>query len=300
MPFLAYLQFTLLFALMYFTLTEILRLRFKKRLMESYLSRYGGIFNRFKIGSGFLKSLDALLSRSGVKGRLPFLNAENAAFAGALIFLAGLYFFRGLGPAALFYSAALLYLPYAGMMLLASMNAKKIKAAYLTFLSTFTGFYGIEGNIINALKSTAAYVSEPLKSIISRNVFLFEKGSKSIFECLDGIALEAGDVEFAKFINFAKMNAKYGGNFVKALAKLREQAEKLHSLEAVKSASASVGSLVILFMIAANLVLMLNISNDPEAALTIRNTVTGQAIAVSNAAAVIFGLYMIKNINSSV
>ncbi|MCG0275637.1 MAG: hypothetical protein L5655_05645 [Thermosediminibacteraceae bacterium] len=299
MPHVALLQFAVLSVLIYITATEILRAKFRRRLVESYFSRYRKAFGFLESRSNVLKGMDALLARSGIKGKLPFLDVKNMVFASCILFLAGIYFFRQLGFAALFYAAALVCIPYAGMMFLATMNAKKVKAAYLSFLSTFTGFYNIEGNIINALKSTASYVPEPLSSILKRNVFLFEKTQRSIAECLDNIAIEAGDKEFRKFINFAKMNAKYGGNFGKALAKLREQAEKLHALEAIKSANASVGSLVIFFMIVINLVLMFNVSNDPEVALTIRNTVTGQAIAISNAAAIIFGFYMVKNINSS-
>lgn len=293
----ALLQFVVLSALIYLAATEILRAKFRRRLVESYFSRKA--FGFLESRSNFFKGIDSLLARSGIKGKLPSLDAKNMAIISCILFLAGIYFFRRLGIAALFYAAAMVYIPYAGMMFLSSVNARKIKSAYLAFLSTFIGFYNIESNIINALKSTAAYVSEPLSSILRRNVFLFEKTQLSIAECLDNIAFEVGDKEFRKFINFAKMNAKYGGNFGKALTKLREQAEKLHSLEAIKSANATVGSMVILFMIVINLVLMMNVSNDPEVAFTIRNTMTGQAIAVSNAVAIMFGLYMIKNINSS-
>jgi tight adherence protein B len=182
---------------------------------------------------------------------------------------------------------------------MSTVNAKKIKEAYLSFLTTFMGFYNIEGNIINALKSTAPYISEPLRSIIKRNVFLYEKTQISVDECLENMAAEAGNKEFRKFINFAKMNAKYGGNFNKALMKLREQGEKLFSLESIKSANASVGSMIILVMIVINLLLMMNISADPDIVYIVKNTITGQAIAISNAVSIVFGLYMIKNINSS-
>jgi tight adherence protein B len=114
------------------------------------------------------------------------------------------------------------------------------------------------------------------------------------------MASESGNNEFRKFINFAKMSVKYGGNFNKAIAKLKDQGEKLYSLEAIKSANASVGSFVILLMIVINLLLMVNISSDPDIVDIIKSTVTGQVIAVSNAVSIIFGLYMIKNINSSV
>ncbi|ADL67857.1 type II secretion system F family protein [Thermoanaerobacterium thermosaccharolyticum] len=297
MIYLSFIQFVILSLIIYTAAVAVERFKFKKRLIEWHFSERGFIAEK---GNKILKSIDALLAQSGLKRRLPFLNAKNMAAISLVILALSIYFFHSLGFAALFYAFAVLYLPFAFMMFLSAVNAKKVKEAYLSFLTTFMGFYNIEGNIINALKSTAPYISNPLKSIIERNVFLFEKTQMNVLECLDNMASEAGNNEFRKFINFAKMSVKYGGNFNKAIAKLKDQGEKLYSLEAIKSANASVGSFVILLMIVINLLLMVNISSDPDIVDIIKSTVTGQVIAVSNAVSIIFGLYMIKNINSSV
>jgi len=294
--YLTFLESALLALVIYAAALSIERLKFKKRLSKWQFKKTGILSEK---GSKLLKTIDVLLARSGVKSKLPFLDAKNMMIVSLLLFAVGIYLFRKLGFAALFYASSIVYVPYAAMMLMSSVNAKKIKEAYLSFLTTFIGFYNIEGNIINALKSTAPYVSEPLRSIIKRNVFMYEKTQMSIDECLENMAAEAGNREFRKFINFAKMNAKYGGNFNKALTKLREQGEKLFSLKSIKSANASVGSMVILVMIVINLLLMINISADPDIVYIVKNTITGQAIAISNAVSIIFGLYMIKNINSS-
>lgn len=296
MIYLAFVEFVLLAVLIYATAVSVERLKFKRRLSEWQFKKTGVLSEK---GSKLLKSIDVLLARSGVRSKLPFLDAKNMMIVSALLFAIGIYLFRRLGFAALFYASSIVYVPYAAMMLMSAVNARKIKEAYLSFLTTFMGFYNIEGNIINALKSTAPYISEPLRSIIKRNVFLYEKTQMSVDECLENMAVEAGNREFRKFINFAKMNAKYGGNFNKALMKLREQGEKLFSLESIKAANASVGSIVILVMIIINLLLMMNISTDPDIVYIVKNTITGQAIAISNAVSIVFGLYMIKNINSS-
>lgn len=296
MIYLAFIESALLTLVIYAVALGIERLKFKRRLSKWQFKKTGILSEK---GSRLLKSVDVLLARSGVKSKLPFLDAKNMMIVSVLLFAAGIYLFHRLGFAALFYASAVVYVPYAAMMFMSTVNAKKIKEAYLSFLTTFMGFYNIEGNIINALKSTAPYISEPLRSIIKRNVFLYEKTQMSVDECLENMAAEAGNREFRKFINFAKMNAKYGGNFNKALMKLREQGEKLFSLESIKAANASVGSMVILVMIIINLLLMMNISTDPDIVYIVKNTITGQAIAVSNAVSIIFGLYMIKNINSS-
>jgi len=294
--YLAFIEFALLAVVIYAVVLGIERLKFKKLLSKWQFKKSGILSEK---GFKLFKNMDIFLARSGVKSKLPFLDAKNMMIVSAVIFVIGIYLFRRLGFAALFYASAIVYVPYAFLMLMSSINSKKIKETYLAFLSTFMGFYNIEGNIINALKSTAQYISEPLKSIIKRNAFMFEKTQMSMTECLENIAVEAGNREFRKFINFAKMNAKYGGNFNKALTKLREQAEKLYSIESVKSANASVGSMVILVMIVINLLLMMNISTDPDIVYIVKNTITGQIIAISNAVSIIFGLYMIKNINSS-
>lgn len=296
MIYLAFIESALLALVIYTAALSIERLKFKKRLSKWQFKKTGVLSEK---GSRLLRSIDVLLARSGVKSKLPFLDAKNMMIVSVLLFVAVIYPFRRLGFAALFYASSVVYVPYAAMMFMSTVNAKKIKEAYLSFLTTFMGFYNIEGNIINALKSTAPYISEPLRSIIKRNVFLYEKTQMSVDECLENMAAEAGSREFRKFINFAKMNAKYGGNFNKALMKLREQGEKLFSLESIKAANASVGSMVILIMIVINLLLMMNISADPDIVYIVKNTITGQAIAISNAVSIVFGLYMIKNINSS-
>jgi tight adherence protein B len=112
-----------------------------------------------------------LFARSGIRSKLPFLDAKNMMIVSLLLFAVGVYLFRKLGFAALFYASSIVYIPYAAMMLISAVNARKIKEAYLSFLTTFMGFYNIEGNIINALKSTAPYISEPLMSLIKRKCF---------------------------------------------------------------------------------------------------------------------------------
>ena len=198
------------------------------------------------------------------------------------------------------YSCVVAYLPFAILMFVSAINTRKIKKTYLTFLNTFSGFYNLEGNIINAIAQTAEYMPEPLKSILKRHIEIYKRSMKSTDEWFDELINEVGDGEFRKFFKFAKLNAKYGGNFERALVKFREQGEKLASIEATKTASASVGTMVILLMIGICLLLIFNISSEYETMMVLKNTVTGQMIAASNAAAIIFGLYMIKHINSSV
>lgn len=272
------------------------------RFKRFYFMEYEKALKRALGNSGFLKrrydGIRNVILRSGIKNYIPL---DTGAFIGFCtgLFILAFFFFRKLGVmAALMYAGAAVYVPFAVLSFMTVLNQRKIKGMYLNFLNTFSGFFNIEGNMVNSIKSTSEYIGEPLRSILRRHVTVYERSMKSMEEFLDGIIAEIGDREFRKFFKFAKLHAKYGGNFGKALAKLREQGEKLSNVESMKGAGSSVGTMVILLMVVINLLLILNLSNDPDVVYTLKNTMTGQVIAVSNAAAIIFGLYMIKNINS--
>lgn len=273
------------------------------RFKRFYFREYDKILKKVLGNSGFLKrrydGIRNVILRSGIKNYIPLDAGSFIGFCMGLFVMAFL-FFRKLGILAAFmYAGAAVYVPFAVLSFMTVLNQRKIKGMYLNFLSTFSGFFNIEGNMVNSIKSTSEYVGEPLRSILKRHVIIYERSMKSMEEFLDRIMAEIGDREFRKFFKFAKLYAKYGGNFGKALSKLREHGEKLSSVESMKGAGSSVGTMVILLMVVINLLLILNLSNDPEVVYTLKNTMTGQVIAVSNAAAVIFGLYMIKNINST-
>ncbi len=252
-----------------------------------------------KIDKGVLNSVKTIMLRSGISNYIPVTEKGFAAFM-LLLFLGSFFYFSKLGPvAALMYSAAIAYVPIAVLLFMIEINTRKIKKTYLNFLNTFDGFYNVEENIINALKASSDYVDDPLKTILKRNVAIYERSVKSTDECLDSIMQEIGAKEFRKFLKFAKLHAKYGGNFGKSISKLREQGEKSASIESVKTAGATVGSAVILIMILINAVMVVNASKTPELVNMLKNTSTGQLIVASNGIAVLFGLFMIKNINST-
>ncbi|MDN5302753.1 MAG: hypothetical protein PWQ60_2267 [Thermoanaerobacteraceae bacterium] len=272
------------------------------RFKRFYLREYEKILKKVLGNSGFLKrrydGIRNVILRSGIKNYIPLDAGSFIGFC-MILFILAFFFFRKLGIlAALMYAGAAVYVPFAVLSFMTVLNQRKIKAMYLNFLNTFSGFFNIEGNMVNSIKSTSEYVGEPLRSMLKRHVIIYERSMKSMEEFLDGIISEISDREFRKFLKFAKLHAKYGGNFGKALTKLREQGEKLSNVESMKGAGSSVGTMVILLMVVINLLLILNLSNDPDVVYTLKNTMTGQVIAVSNAAAIIFGLYMIKNINS--
>ena len=245
-------------------------------------------------------SIDAVITRSSIKRYLPFLDVGVFCMLSLVLFGISFFWLNRLGTlGALMYSCVAVYVPYSIMIFMSILNARKLKKIYINFLGVFSGFYNIEGNFINSLKSTAEYVEEPLKSILTRHTFAYERSLKGLDECFDDIIAEVGDRELRKFFKFAKLHSKYGGNFKDALIKLREQGEKLSSLEAMKGASSSVGTVVILLMILISIVMIFNVSNDYTVAAVLRNTPTGQLIAIANGMAIGFGFYMIRNINST-
>jgi hypothetical protein len=274
---------------------------FKPYFIRQYEDILDDILKQNSLLKRMTDNVDGIIARSGIKKHLSFLNASSFFIIDLILFIGAFGVFKKLGLLAGFmYSCVVAYLPFAILMFVSAINTRKIKKTYLTFLNTFSGFYNLEGNIINAIAQTAEYMPEPLKSILKRHIEIYKRSMKSTDEWFDELINEVGDGEFRKFFKFAKLNAKYGGNFERALVKFREQGEKLASIEATKTASASVGTMVILLMIGICLLLIFNISSEYETMMVLKNTVTGQMIAASNAAAIIFGLYMIKHINSSV
>ena len=277
----------------------------KNSFKPYFIRQYEEILDDILKQNSFLKkmtnNIDGIIARSGVKKYLSFLNASSFFIIDLILFIGAFGVFKKLGLlAGLMYGCVVAYLPFAILTFISAINTRKIKKTYLTFLNTFSGFYNLEGNIINAIAQTADYMPDPLKSILKRHIEIYKRSMKSTDEWFDGLINEVGDGEFRKFFKFAKLSAKYGGNFERAIMKFREQGEKLASIEATKTASASVGTMVILLMIGICLVLIFHISSEYETMMVLKNTATGQMIAASNAAAIIFGLYMIKHINSSV
>lgn len=278
----------------------------KNKIKPYFIRQYEKITKDLLKKNSFLKKIsynidgvDGVIARSGVKKHLSFLDASSFLEIDLLLFAAAFAVFNKLGfLAGLMYGCVVAYIPYTLLTFLSTINTKKIKKTYLTFLNTFSGFYNLEGNILNAVESTADYMPEPLSSILKRHITIYKRSMKSVDECFDGIINDVGDKDFKKFFKFAKLHSKYGGSFEKTLAKFREQGEKLASVEAAKAADASVGTMVILLMIGISLLLIFNASSESEIVFTLRNTFTGQMIVASNAAAIIFGLYMIKNINT--
>lgn len=299
MAFVYVISFPCFFYIFYYLLCER-----KSQIKPYFIRQYEKVLSDLLKQNSFLKkiscNIDGVIARSGVKKHLSFLDTGSFLVINLILFIVAFGVFKKLGfVAGIMYGFVVAYIPYTILTFMATINTRKIKKTYLTFLNTFSGFYNLEGNIINSINSTADYMPEPLKSILKRHITIYKSSMKSIDECFDGIINEVGDKELRKFFKFASMNSKYGGNFERALTKFREQGERLAAVESTKSASSSVGTMVILLMIGISLILIFNASSDPEIVMTIKNTLTGQTIAASNAAGIVFGLYMIKNINTT-
>lgn len=298
MVFVCVASFPCFFYIFYYLLFER-KNKIKPYFIRQYEKATKNLLKQNSIWKKISCSINGVIARSGIKKYLSFLDTSSFLGVDLLLFIVAFAVFNKLGFLAGFmYGCVVAYIPYTLLAFLSTINTRKIKKTYLTFLNTFSGFYNLEGNILNAVESTAEYMPEPLSSILKQNIGVYKRSLKSVDECFDSIINDVGDKEFRKFFKFAKLHSKYGGSFEKTLAKFREQGEKLASAEAAKAAGASVGTMVVLLMIGISLMLIFNVSLEPEIIITLKNTFTGQMIVASNAAAIIFGLYMIKNINT--
>ncbi|WP_227766309.1 type II secretion system F family protein [Zhaonella formicivorans] len=261
------------------------------RLAGEYLRE-----NKFYIS--VLKYLNSIILRSGIRKYLPWLNAVWLMVFLLLAFLVAALILKNFGSIAagaygLTFALALL----AVLFLMAAINKQAVRKMYLTFLNVYTGFINVEKNEINALEQTARYMEEPLRSVIRRWCFRYKISNLSIDDFLDGILSEISDREFRKFIKFTRMNLKYGGDYRKALEKMKEQGERLASIYALKSSGAVVGTGAILFMIVLDLLLLFSLTGEPETMLYLKNSLKGQMMLAANAGAILFSLWVIFNIN---
>lgn len=261
------------------------------RLLEEYLPK-----------KSFLRRLRNYLNivvlRSGIRRYLPWFNMGYLIFAMAAVFATTYLYFRKLGPAGLLYSAIAVFVVLILLLLMAALNKNAVRKMYLNFLNVYSGFILVEQNEMAALERTSDYVEEPLKSVLKRWTTLYKTSQRSLDECLDGILDEITDTEFRKFLKFTKVNMKYGGDYQKALDKLKEQGEKLQSISAMKTSGAVLGTATILFMIFCTIFLILNATKDPQVMYYLA-TFDGQVLLATNALAIGFAIYMIFDINRS-
>lgn len=261
------------------------------RLLEEYLPKES-FLRRLR------NNLNAVILRSGIRKYLPWFNVQYLVLAMAAVFFAAYLYFKDLGPAGLIYSGIAVFVVLTFLLLMATFNKNAVRKMYLNFLNVYSGFTLVEHSEMAALERTSDYVEEPLKSILKRWTTLYKTSQRSLDECFDGILEEIGDREFRKFFKFSKANAKYGGDYQKALEKLKEQGEKLQSISAMKVSGAVLGTVTIMFMIACNLFLLSTAIEDPQVMYYL-GTFDGQILLAANGLAIGFAVYMIFDINKS-
>lgn len=248
-----------------------------------------------------IDKIDVSIHASNINKYLPFLDVSLFMIIVFVVSLITLFlgyriteslltsFFMGIMSA---------FLPKVFLDILAAVNTKKIRKLYLGYLNTFEGFFNISGDIVYAFERSADYTTEPLKSFIKKAVIKYKRSNVEFTEYLEDLEKQIRDREFGKFIKFTKLHLVYGGDYRKALKKLIEQARRLESSRSIMAASALTGTLIISGVIVLDLVSFISAYTlNPESAVILRSTFTGQLIAAGNLLAVGFGIYMIALLN---
>lgn len=75
----------------------------------------------------------------------------------------------------------------------------KLNQGFISFLSTFAGFYAINKNVMKSLKETCDFIDEPVKGIVLKNLLLYEKGQLAYEELFIRIADE---IDIKSYRNF--------------------------------------------------------------------------------------------------
>ncbi|MBZ4687362.1 MAG: hypothetical protein JG764_995 [Clostridiales bacterium] len=248
-----------------------------------------------------IDKIDISIQASNIQKYLPFMDISMFIITVMVISLLILFLgYRITGSliTSLFIGIMTGFLPGVALDILAAANTKKIRRLYLGFLNTFEGFFNISGDIIYAFERSADYTTEPLKSFIKSTVMKYRRSNLEFIDCLDDLEKQIRDREFGKFIKFTKLHLVYGGDYRMAIRKLIEQARRLESSRSIMAASALTGTIVISGVIILDLVSFISAyTMNPETAIVLRSTLTGQLIAVGNLLAVGAGVYMIASLN---
>jgi tight adherence protein B len=237
---------------------------------------------------------------SGVRRFVPVMDVPLFLLLSLIFFLAGcLWGFQTTRSPVVSLAAGVMagFLPRIALEFMAVLNSRKVRSLYLGFLNVFYGFYSLDGDIVGAFRRSAAYTGEPLRTFINKMVHVYDRGGSDFGRCLDELAREVRDREFVKFIKFTKLYLVYGGDYARALEKLADQARRLESAGTALFSSATVGFLAVSAMAVLNGAgLVAAYALNPDTAFFVKNTLTGQFLALANLGAVAFGLYTAVNI----
>ncbi|HHY80845.1 MAG TPA: hypothetical protein GX516_11075 [Thermoanaerobacter sp.] len=240
-----------------------------------------------------IKELDRIvdifeLNAYGLDGRTLFI---IILFALAVISVRFIYvqFYQGF-----FILAVFLYLTYEFSKSAAGFRIKKIEKQYIDFLNLYSNFFNTFNNCPDALKETAKYLKNPLKSIISKKVLAYERSLKNFDEILTALEEEIDSLEFKKFFHFTKMYNRYGGNYNEMLNKLKEQALKNRQLKEEQDVNKKTAYLVLGIVILISFAAYLGLS--PHDVYTLTHTPAGIAVLVYNFFSYVFAVAILKNI----
>jgi pilus assembly protein TadC len=124
------------------------------------------------------------------------------------------------------------FLPLVLLQLLADTMKLKIKKVSLDFLITLKNFFitGEKQDIVNALKKTSKYVSEPLKTYLE--IFSYEHEHRiNPLMCLDNLIMRIDVNELKMYLENMKICFVFGGDVVALTDTFIEEISEMQNIE---------------------------------------------------------------------
>lgn len=170
----------------------------------------------------------------------------------------------------------------------------KIKKMFLEFISILSGYSLISENMIKALKETIEFLKEPLKSILSKNIYLYEKGQITQYELFTKLSDEIGDDEFKKLFLILSTTEDEGSNYTEVLNEMRKRADEDYGITTQVESTSTGGVVVIFIMLALNLYSFNVAVGNPETSAFLVGTNYGNVLMIENLIFIIIALLIAR------
>jgi len=183
---------------------------------------------------GYLQKLETKIQRSNIRYFISFYSVWihliiSFAFVAAVFMLTNniLSLFVAVTVA-----LGAFFLPLVLLQLLADTMKLKIKKVSLDFLITLKNFFitGEKQDIVNALKKTSKYVSEPLKTYLE--IFSYEHEHRiNPLMCLDNLIMRIDVNELKMYLENMKICFVFGGDVVALTDTFIEEISEMQNIE---------------------------------------------------------------------
>lgn len=169
----------------------------------------------------------------------------------------------------------------------------KFQEQFISFISHFISTYSVTGNTVSSLKQMTNFLQEPLKSIVQKNLYLYEKGLITYDEMFRKTSDDIGLSNYRNFLMFVYWAEESGANLVEVTTRLLEHETEKQKLRNELRGSVVFGIGLICAVVIVGAFLVANALKTPEIASQV-NVVTLLLPIAGNLAALGIGQVLLS------